>query len=454
MFYNNADGTTTVSAAVDGVLGVAMVTAEQGASWITALKAGSNVVVNMADPATAPKSLIYFNNTATAGFASDYTSWGPTFELEVKPQIATPGGMILSTYPRELGSYAVLSGTSMACPLAAAVYALIINVRGTKDPKTLENLLSATAHPNVFRKNGVSLPLLAPVAQQGAGLIQAWDAAYATTLLSVSSLSFNDTDHFSPTQQFDISNTGRRAVTYSLSNVGAGTAYTFAKEGDITPAVFPGELTAEFATLSFVPNKVTIQAGQRKIIKVTAVAPAGVNAKRLPVYSGYVAINGSDGSALSLPYLGVAGSMHSAVVLGSKGAVLSRAGDADNVPVPANKTFVLPPAGHANDTAYLNTTERPKLVITLAMGSALVRANVISLSSGSKSIGQPEGLPALYSPRGTLEYSWDGRLNDGNYAPEGVYKIAVTALRIFGDESKESEFDAAETVAFTIKYIA
>jgi len=51
----------------------------------------------------------------------------------------------------------------MACPLAAAVYALIINVRGTKDPKTLENLLSATAHPNVFRKNGVSLPLLAPV---------------------------------------------------------------------------------------------------------------------------------------------------------------------------------------------------------------------------------------------------------------------------------------------------
>lgn len=465
MFYNNAVGTATVSARVDGISGVAMVTAEQGQTWINALQAGSKVVVNMADPATAGKFLAYFNNTATAGFLSEFTSWGPTFEVEVKPQFSTPGGMILSTYPRALGSYGVLSGTSMACPMAAAVYALLMNVRGTKDPKTLENVLSSTAHPNLFRSSGKSNGLLAPVAQQGGGLIQAWDAAHVTTLLSVSSISFNDTDNFSPVQNFSISNTGKTSITYSLSNVGAATAYTFSKDGSITPMIFPGEVMAEFASLSFSPSTFTLPAGQRKIVSVTATAPKGLDAKRLPVYSGYIAINGSDSSALSLPYLGVAGSMHSAVVLDASETLLSRKGDNNNTPVPANVTFVLPPPGFANDTSYRNSTSQPKLVGTLSMGSALVRVDVVPMSNcttvarnartvfGTKTIGQPEGLPLLWNARGTFEHSWDGKLDDGTYAPPGLYKFAVKALRIFGDSKVASEYDAADTVNFRIKYL-
>ena len=465
MFYNNVVGTATVSAKVDGISGVAMVTAEQGQTWISALQAGSKVVVNMADPATAGKFLAYFNNTATAGFLSEFTSWGPTFEVEVKPQFSTPGGMILSTYPRALGSYGVLSGTSMACPMAAAVYALLMNVRGTKDPKTLENVLSSTAHPNLFRSSGKSNGLLAPVAQQGGGLIQAWDAAHVTTLLSVSSISFNDTDNFSPVQNFSISNTGKTAVTYSLSHVGAATAYTFSKDGSITPMIFPGELTADFASLSFSPSTFTLPAGQRKIVSVTATAPKGLDAKRLPVYSGYIAINGSDSSALSLPYLGVAGSMHSAVVLDASETLLSRKGDNNNTPVPANVTFVLPPPGFANDTSYRNSTSQPKLVGTLSMGSALVRVDVVPMSNcttvarnagvvfGTKTIGQPEGLPLLWNARGTFEHNWDGKLDDGTYAPPGLYKFAVKALRIFGDPKIGSEYDTADTVNFRIKYL-
>ncbi|KAL2128468.1 hypothetical protein VTI74DRAFT_9137 [Chaetomium olivicolor] len=465
MFYNNAAGAASVTAAVNGVKGVAMVTAETGATWIHALEAGSKVVVHMADPATAPKFLIYFNNTASSGFLSDFTSWGPTWEVEVKPQFSTPGGMILSTYPRALGSYGVLSGTSMACPMAAAVYALIMNVRGTKDPKTIENLLSSTAHPNVFRTAGQSLPLLAPVPQQGGGLIQAWDAAHATSLLSVSSLSFNDTDNFNPVQNFSISNTGKTAVTYKLTNVGAATAYTFDSDSDITPKIFPSELTADFATLAFAPNDFTIPAGGRKIIQVTATAPKGVDTKRLPVYSGYIAINGTDGTALSLPYLGVAGSMHSAVVLDAKGTLLSRSTDDKNAPVQAGTTFLLPPPGFVNDTAYRNSTELPKLVTELSMGSRLVRVDVVPVSNcttaarnagtvfGTKSIGQPEGFPLEWNPRGTLKHNWDGRLQDGTYAPPGLYKFAVKALRIFGDPKLGSEYDATETVSFRIKYM-
>ncbi|KAG7291315.1 hypothetical protein NEMBOFW57_001328 [Staphylotrichum longicolle] len=379
MFYNNACGHRTVSARVDGISGVAMVTAEQGQTWINALQAGSKVVF-----------LAYFNNTATAGFLSEFTSWGPTFEVE---------------------------------------------------------------------------SLLAPVAQQGGGLIQAWDAAHATTLLSVSSISFNDTDNFSPVQNFSISNTGKTSITYSLSNVGAATAYTFSKDGSITPMIFPGEVTADFASLSFSPSTFTLPAGQRKIVSVTATAPKGLDAKRLPVYSGYIAINGSDSSALSLPYLGVAGSMHSAVVLDASETLLSRKGDNNNTPVPANVTFVLPPPGFANDTSYRNSTSQPKLVGTLSMGSALVRVDVVPMSNcttvarnartvfGTKTIGQPEGLPLLWNARGTFEHNWDGKLDDGTYAPPGLYKFAVKALRIFGDSKVASEYDAADTVNFRIKYL-
>ncbi|SPQ23103.1 0599ac91-7c63-472b-b882-512b6f71767c [Thermothielavioides terrestris] len=464
IFYNNVVGASAVSAQVDGIEATAMVTADQGEAWISALQAGSEVVVSMPDPATAGVFLEYFNDTATAGFLSDYTSWGPTFEVEVKPQFATPGGSVLSTFPRALGSYAVLSGTSMACPLAAAVYALLMDARGTKDPRTLENLLSSTAHPNLFRLSGKSLPYLAPVPQQGAGLIQAWDAAQATTLLSVSSLSFNDTDNFNPVQNFSLSNTGSKPVTYTLSNVGAATAYTFANDTTIVPASFPNELTGDFATLAIEPSTFTLPAGHRQVIQVTAAAPKGVDTKRLPVYSGYVAINGSDGSALSLPYLGVAGSLHSAVVLDAGNTFLSRASDNNNTPVRADTTFLLPPPGFANDTAYQNTTQQPKLVVSLTMGSALVRVDVVPTSNcstaarnatvvfGTRTLGQPDGLPSWWNPRGQLEYSWDGKLDDGSYAPPGAYKLAVKALRIFGDAKDGSEYDAAETVQFRIKY--
>lgn len=42
-----------------------------------------------------------------------WSSWGPTFELDMKPDISAPGGAILSTFPERLGGFAILSGTSM-----------------------------------------------------------------------------------------------------------------------------------------------------------------------------------------------------------------------------------------------------------------------------------------------------------------------------------------------------
>jgi len=465
IFYNNAGGAQSVEASVPGVKGVAMVTQEQGAAWIALLKAESEVVVSVTDPETAPRFLANFNNTATGGFMSTYTSWGPTFEVDVKPQFASPGGLILSTYPQALGSYAVLSGTSMACPLVAAVYALIMNVRGTKDPKTIENLLSATSIPKTFSDGTTSIPYLAPVPQQGAGLIQAYDAAYATSLLSISSISFNDTDNFQAVHNFSISNTGEKEVTYKLSHVPALTAITFASAEVIQPDTFPNEVSDSYAKLSFIPgDSITIPAGQRKVITVTGTAPTDLDAKRLPVYSGYISMNGSDGSLLSLPYLGVVGSMHAATVLDANATYLShsQASPDDPPPVAGNHTFVLPPAGHSNDTKFLNTTDLPMLVTTLAMGSPLARVDVVPVKTcksvnttdvfGTPSIGQIEDSPFEYEARGVSKTAWDGKLADGTFAPAGLYKFVIRGLHIFGNSDLATEYDKAETVQFRIRY--
>lgn len=462
--YNNVPaGATAVSGTgVPGLEAVAMVTADQGAKWIAALSAGQNVTVAMTDPTTAEKSLTEVPNNLTGGFLSTYTSWGPTWEVDFKPQLASPGGLILSTYPTALGSYAVLSGTSMACPLVAGIYALLMEVRGTKDPKTLENALSSTSNPNLFNDGAKTYPIVAPAVQQGSGLVQAYDAAYTTSLLSVSSLSFNDTDHIVPVQEFTISNTGKTSVIYTLGHVGAATGYTLPGGGSIFPAPFPNELHDDYATLEFVSGTtLTLPAGQRKIVSVKATPPAGLDAKRLPVYSGYITINGSDSSSLSIPYLGVAGSLHSATVLDPALTYLSSSLDVRDAPVSANHSFLLPPPGHSNDTQYnANSTDYPRLFMNLALGSAVVRVDVVPTSSdadtteslGLATLGDAYTTPLEYQPRGPQSQTWDGRLASGEYAPAGSYRLAVRALKIFGDRNSADDYELAETIEFSIRY--
>ncbi|OAA58972.1 Peptidase S8, subtilisin-related protein [Niveomyces insectorum RCEF 264] len=518
LLYNNVPGTIQVDvSAVPGIKGVAMVTPEQGDKWIAALARGERIEVAMTDPVTAPKTLVNDDNKATGGYMSVYSSWGPTFDMDVKPQFASPGGLILSTFPRSMGSYAVLSGTSMACPLVAGVFALLMEARGTRDPRTLVNLLASTAKPNLYHNGQTSLPYLAPVAQQGAGLLQAYDAAYATTLLSDSSLAFNDSDHHAATRNFTITNRGHTSVVYTLTHAGAATAYTFLTETSVKPAIFPAEVrvVGSYATLNFSSSDgvngqdntsgdavetttITIPAGERRVVSVAATPPAGLVTERIPVYSGFVVINGSDGTALSLPYLGVAGSLRSLTVLDSSGTFLSnpRAGNATTPAagspgsvgfggaggrVGPNHVFVLPPPGQANNTALVNRTALIHINVNLVMGSALVRADLVPIRAcssapggsnsnnnnnniihghglqdilGYRTLGSIKSFPQPWMSRDTFNIDWDGGLADGTYAPPGLHKLVFHALHIFGNPDQPSDYDVVETDPFHIRYLS
>ena len=65
-----------------------------------------------------------------SGRINDFSSWGPTLDGRMKPEISAPGGSIMSTWPVSAGSWAVYSGTSMATPYISGVAALFFGSRG------------------------------------------------------------------------------------------------------------------------------------------------------------------------------------------------------------------------------------------------------------------------------------------------------------------------------------
>lgn len=219
IFYNN-ENTIINPPSLNGVL-AAMVSAEQGAEWISYLQEGHTVTIDF--PTNSTKTIVSLPNTNTGNKMSTFSSWSPTNELRVKPEVSAPGGYILSTYPLNLGGYAVLSGTSMATPYIAGVIGLHKNVkdfRNNTDYSIIKQILATTATPLPLN-DGLNTysSLLAPVIQQGGGLVNAFAAVYYTTTISPSTLTFNDSTHINTPVEFTISNTNSEAVSYTLTHV-------------------------------------------------------------------------------------------------------------------------------------------------------------------------------------------------------------------------------------------
>jgi hypothetical protein len=467
LFYNNVPSLLSPSVTDPDIIGAAMVSAAQGASWVASLAAGSAVQVSIDGKLTVFSSP---PNNVTGGHMSTFSMWNPTNEAYVKPEISAPGGNILSTLPLEQGGYGVLSGTSMATPFVAGVVALMKQARPDLDPYTIRSILGTTGHPVTFNDGKTTYDYLAPVVQQGGGEVDAFAAVHTSTVIDVANLAFNDTAYFVKEANFTITNRGSSEITYNFDYVNAATAYTLPDDGSTQPQTFPPDLVTSGASVHFGSGSISVAAGKSEVVIVTLSLPKDLATARIPVYSGFITIKGTNGDSLNVPYAGVASSLKDATVLDASTGYPYITSTSDNtfVPLNASTVFTISIANTTINGTTDNSTGLliPNLRIGLVMPSSLIRADLIPSNStygtysntttilGVKTLGAIAGTPSVYQPRANAwSIAFYGVLDDGKRVPAGTYSILVRALRIFGDATNPDDYDSASTEPFTIRYV-
>ena len=199
------------------------------------------------------------DETGRSGIVTDFSSAGLTdFQDLLKPDVAAPGGQILSsTLPEFTGGapFAVFDGTSMATPHATGAAALLVQLHPTWSPQQIKSALVSTAGAGWV---DTARTREAPVTLEGGGLINVPRANDPQVFTDPASLSF---------RELDVTNGGvSKALLVRVSDAGDG-AGTWSAE------LAPQSATSG-ASLS-VPSFVDVPPGGEGALVAIARASAG-----------------------------------------------------------------------------------------------------------------------------------------------------------------------------------
>lgn len=240
-----------------------------------------------------------FSNTAynaasplnlAGGLMSNFSTFGPTNDFRLKPQLSAPGGLILSTFVLENEGYAVMSGTSMATPFMAGCYALIKSQNPTLTVNETYSLMMNVGKPVPWFYDP---SMLSSAVHQGPGLIDAYKAITSETLILPSQLSLPNT--LTTTANITIKNRSNKPKTYTLGHMPAGLA-DFSNA--LTAPLFP-----IYANITFETPSIDIPANSAKDIVLRVVPPMNVHFGASPIYSGFVIVTDEVGN-YTVPYIG------------------------------------------------------------------------------------------------------------------------------------------------------
>lgn len=398
---------------------------------------------------------------------SNYSSWGPTYEAKIGTTVSAPGGLILSLGATIYGGLVFASGTSFASPYVAGVAALMRQARPGITPDEIMIRLATTAKPMQMQSDKrVTQNYLAPTFQQGGGLIDAYTAVHTTTTFNVSELAFNDTAYLRPLS-FEIRNEGNVSVAYQISHTPGPTMYTFAPGNNTVTAfsndtAFLGNILPDVAAqLSFSQSSLTLAAGSRGVVTVTATPPAGLEAVRLPLYSGFVSIAASNNGEFSIPYGGMGSPLLQVPVMdtapGQERTFLIANTTTSNVRPGLNgnnltSTFTIPRVtGNITTSTLLTNVTLPGFSMTLLFGSRQMRASLLRDGTDLGPISTITQNKRSFVRNLQYIYLFYGRMADGTFVESSdTYRFRVRMLRVTGNPDVADDWDEVVTEPFTI----
>ncbi|KAL0941726.1 serine endopeptidase (subtilase) [Colletotrichum truncatum] len=446
---------------------------------------------------TADFSLDQNNNyvamyNSGGGKPSVFTSWGGTFDLELKPDITAPGGRIFAPFVGK--RWRDLSGTSMACPYVAGVAALYISAHGGRSvhgagfARTLHARISASGRALPWSDGSTKdYGFWASPLQVGSGLIDALAVINSTSQLSGEiKFALNDTHHFSRYHQVDITNTGTTEIEYKFQvQNAAGFESYWTAEAAGNPSIIGAPRFKDFvelvpikidAAVSLPSGSFKVGPGETKTAKFSFDIPQGLNATRLPVWGGKILISSNNGDVLSVPYYGVGGSIKHEIAdmfYSSMGYPRIASG--------VNRTLISEKSSFAFDLS-LAAQDFPRLQVALTWGTRELRWDVYEptyqerewvyppVAGKNKYIGSvaafdvyntpnyPNFDPASDSVNNSFAYPlqdqprdspyeswWLGKLADGSQIKPGKYKFRVAALKPFGNPKASDNWEIFDT---------
>lgn len=381
---------------------------------------------------------------ATGGLISSFSSWGPTAELGLKPDLGAPGGLIRSTWPTtQFGGHNVISGTSMASPQVAGAAAILL--QAGKAPSQVRDLLSNSAEPTVWNGNR-ALGLYESPLRQGAGLIKVDRSVAATAIVTPAKLSLGE--GLGGVKVLTVTNSGGTPVTYNLSS---GSAISPAPLGSTWPNSFGFDLGEE--TVTFSSPRVTAPAGGQAT--VTATISVDPKAPDGELYGGFIQLMPTaGGNAITVPYAGYKGDYQAQQVLTPTAsgfpwlAKLTADGSSFNKQS-AGSTYTL----QGNDVPFvlyhLNIPAR-KLNVQVENADGGFVHTVFNYAD------KEAFLPRNASATGFFGFAWDGTRGQDNgnnrrkTVPNGQYMLELSILKPLGDEANPADWETFTTPVFTL----
>ncbi|OLN82433.1 Minor extracellular protease vpr 13 [Colletotrichum chlorophyti] len=389
-------------------------------------------------------------NNRSGNLTSSFSSWGPTLKAGSMPLFLAPGGNILSTFPAKLGGYGVIGGTSMATPFAAGVAALVKQQHPDYTAQQIQAVIATTAQPVKWNDaKGKTDDFLAPVFQQGGGLIDAYNAVHSTTLIDTPVLNFNDTANRPDELSFSIKNTGTQVMTYKLSHVGAASGYVLKTPNgyNLTGA----EVFAVYADVSISPALVKVEPGKSVAVSVSiSKEPALPDAAtRVSYYGGYIAVEAegsTDVNKLSLPYTGFGAPLTTIPSIDRDGSYLSvwNLTSSTASRIEEGRVFTCTLNLTADPPASFPDNIYPGVQIDPVLTSRNLSIQILDAASGREIFESYQATPeAPWVGAGT--WYWDGSDANKTFLPAGSYKWQVRSLRLSGNPEKEKDWDTFTT---------